>query len=207
MGNLVKKDTSGSKLKNIYSKIIKSILSLIIIILVGYYLKNNITKFHSTLYNHYFDYIINSNKYKLNRIVECSVIKEETLRIAIVFVNPKDFNNSIVKNIDISIINELIIPLALIILLSLIFSTNIKITLLSTFIVYIFLLLKILIIIYDNNDPKFQLIELNLTSGLVYYSNKLIAEIGMQINYLIVIVVWVIANRNMFVLKNNVANK
>lgn len=194
-------------MKNIYSKIIKSILSLIIIILVGYYLKNNITKFHSTLYNHYFDYIINSNKYKLNRIVECSVIKEETLRIAIVFVNPKDFNNSIVKNIDISIINELIIPLALIILLSLIFSTNIKITLLSTFIVYIFLLLKILIIIYDNNDPKFQLIELNLTSGLVYYSNKLIAEIGMQINYLIVIVVWVIANRNMFVLKNNVANK
>jgi hypothetical protein len=182
---------------------LKAILKFIIvltILLTGYSLfESYIISFLNTVWQYWFDFFINSQQESLKRLVEVNYTEGESLlNFNIIFVNRLDPNSSQIKTVSINIFNEMIICFSLTTALVSTFRMNknrlIKYLISSSIMVLMYILIKFLILIYDNYSyPEFSLIELTgFKSIIVFYGSIFLEKTGYSSNLIIPIFIWII---------------
>lgn len=170
--------------------LIKFILSISILLFSFWSIKGNISDLLISRYQSHFDTSINDHRYELNRMVE--VVKgNQRIKFNLYFVDPTNFDNSTVKNVEIKVFNEILFPLTLLISLFISIYFNYKRFTLGILVMILLLYFKVLIVVYDNYSyPDFILKDLSLLYYPVYLGNILITEIGAAINILLVALIW-----------------
>ncbi|GAB5466929.1 MAG: hypothetical protein Kapaf2KO_23650 [Candidatus Kapaibacteriales bacterium] len=139
-------------------------------------------------YQKWFDIFINSDSDSLNRAVQLEKLEGTDISFLTVFINPQNINSSQVKNIDINLFNELYLPFAIFLLVGSYFFKDDKRNILKLSFILLFILwFKNILIVYDNYTyPEFALVELpTLFSGIVYYFNSLVANVGQSLSLMI----------------------
>lgn len=158
--------------------------------MIFYSFESEFSNIIGEVYRSHFDSSINEIKYEINRMVEIEIVDGEIIN-KLYFVDPVNFDNTIVKNIKIKVFNEYLFPLSLLIPLFIAFEFSLKRTLIATVLLVLVLYFKGFVIVYDNYSfPDHILKDLTIMYYPVYFSNALINEIGSAINLLIVIYIW-----------------
>ena len=179
--------------------ILKFILVLTILLTIFSLFESYIITFLNTLWQYWFDVFINSDQESLKRFVEVNHKEGESLlNFNIIFINALNPNASEVKTVSINIFNEMIICFSLTTALVSTFRINkkrlIKYLTSSSTLVLLYILIKFLILIYDNYSyPEFSLIELTgIKSIIVFYGNIFLEKTGYSSNLIIPILIWII---------------
>ena len=141
-----------------------------------------------SIFQIWFDQFINSNGRELLRQVDI-----------VAFVDINNLHDIPVRTTSVDILNEFAFPMILFIsLMSAFWKELSKIRFFSSILTVLFLLFfKIIIMVYDNyTNPDYILVDLDFPmKQAVYYINSLINEIGTSLNIVLVLVLFLVVNK------------
>ncbi len=179
-----------------------AVLAVIALLLNSMFLSNLYTSWIIERGNNYFKNNINS-QYDLQREVNItrSLSNNNEIVIATTFYDHKDNNgNYVIKNININIVNEALIPilLVLIMILSLPYNWRRKLSssLIGFILINLYVFFKLYCFAYDNySSPDYTLAKLPfLIDKIVYYYNYFISLSGYSVNLVIAVIIFAVSS-------------
>ncbi len=189
-----------------YLNYIYPVIAFVLFLIFYSFLESIITNILIYTYQVWFDFFINSNGQELLRQVDIISKNSGEITFLTAFIDLSNINQSPVKNTDIVIFNEIILPIIFYLSFIILFiKRHLKYISISFFTLLFILWFKVIITIYDNySHPDFILKELIFPfSQIVYYTNSLLSYVGTSFSLMLSVIFIVM----FLILKTDLLNK